>query len=166
MGLVVFPSLSCVQFFATPWTAAHQASLSFTIFPELSQTHVHWVSDAIQPSHPLLPSSPPAFNLSQHQGLFQWVNSSKQVVKLLELQLQHQSFQRVFRVDFLLDWLVSYPCIPRVSQESSPAPQFESINSLVLCLLYGPALASMHGYQKDHSLDYADLCQQSDVSAF
>ena len=70
--------------------------------------------------------SPPAFNLSQHQGLFQWVNSSKQVVKLLELQLQHQSFQRVFRVDFLLGWLVSSPCIPRVSQESSQAPSLKA----------------------------------------
>ena len=68
--------------------------------PEFAETHVHWVSDAIQPSHPL--SSPsPAFNLSQHQGLFQWVSSSPQVAKVLELQLWRQSFQRVFRVDFL-----------------------------------------------------------------
>ena len=57
-------------------------------FPELAQTHVHWVSDAIQPSPPLLSPSPPAFNLAQHQGLFQWVSSSHQVVKVLELQLQ------------------------------------------------------------------------------
>ena len=69
--------------------------------PELTQTHVHWVSDAIQPSHPLLSPSPPAFSLSQHQCLFQWVNSSHQVVKVLELQLQHQSFQRIIRTDFL-----------------------------------------------------------------
>ena len=62
-------------------------------FLELVQTHVHQVDDAIQPSHPLLPPSPPAFNLSQHQGLFQWVSSSHQVAKVLELQLQHQSFQ-------------------------------------------------------------------------
>ena len=61
-------------------------------FPELSQTHVHWVSDAIQPSHPLLSPSLPAFSLSQHQGLFQWVSSSHQVVEVLELQLQYQSF--------------------------------------------------------------------------
>ena len=65
-----------------------------------SQTHVHWVSEAIQPSHPL--SSPsPAFNPSQHQGLFQWVSSSLQVAKVLEFQLQHQSFQWTFRTDFL-----------------------------------------------------------------
>ena len=69
--------------------------------PALTQTHVHWISDAIQPSHPLSHPSPLAFNLSQHQGLFQWVGSSHQVVKDLELQLQHQSFQWMFRIDFL-----------------------------------------------------------------
>ena len=99
---------------------------------ELIQTHVHWVGDIIQPSHPLLSPSPPAFNISQHQGLFQWVSSSHQVAKLLELQLQHQSFQWIFRTDFLSDGLVGSPCSPRDSQESSPTPQFKSINSLVL----------------------------------
>ena len=69
--------------------------------PEFTQTHVHWVSDAIQPSHPLLSPSPQTFNLSQHQGLFKWVSSSHQVAKLLEFQLQHQSFQWIFRTDFL-----------------------------------------------------------------
>ena len=64
---------------------------------ELAQTHVHRVSDAIQLSHPLLSPSPPAFNLSQHQSLFQWANSSHQVAKVLEFQLQHQSFQWIFR---------------------------------------------------------------------
>ena len=59
---------------------------------ELTQTHVHQVNDAIQPSHPLSPPSPPTFNLSQHQGLFKWVSSSHQVAKVLELQLQPQSF--------------------------------------------------------------------------
>ena len=67
---------------------------------ELAQTHVHWVSDAIQLSHPLsFPS--PVFNLSQHQDLFQWVSPSDQVAKVLEFQLQHQSFQWIFRTDFL-----------------------------------------------------------------
>ena len=69
--------------------------------PEPTQTHVHWVGDAIQPSHPLLSSSPPIFNLSQHQGLFQWVSFSHQEAKVLEFQLQHQSFQRIFRTGFL-----------------------------------------------------------------
>ena len=69
--------------------------------PELAQTHVHWVSDAIQASHPPSPPSPLALNLSQRQGLLQWVSSSHQVAKVLELQLQHQSFQWIFTVDFL-----------------------------------------------------------------
>ena len=68
---------------------------------ELAQTCVHWVSDAIQPSHPLLSPSPLTFNLSQHQGPFQWVGSSHQAARVLEVQLQHQSFQWIFRVDFL-----------------------------------------------------------------
>ena len=64
-----------------------------------------------------------AFNLSQHQSLFKWVGSSHQVAKVLELQLQHQSFQWILRVDLLQDWLVWSPCYPRDSHESSPAPQ-------------------------------------------
>ena len=69
--MFVVQSLSGVRLFATPWTAARQTSLSFTISPEFAQTHVHRVGDAIQPSHPPSSPSPPAFNLSQHQGLFQ-----------------------------------------------------------------------------------------------
>ena len=91
---------------------------------EFVQTHVHWVSDAFQPSHPLLSPSPPALNLSQHRGLFQWVGSLHQLARVLELQLQHQSFQ----------WLVWSPCSPRDSQEYSPAPQFESISYSALNL--------------------------------
>ena len=91
-SLDVVQLLSCVRLFATQWTVAHQASLSFTV-SEFAETHVHWVSDAIQTSHPLWPPSPPALNLPQHQGLFRWVGSSYQVAKVLELQLQHQSFQ-------------------------------------------------------------------------
>ena len=74
--------------------------------PESTQTHVYWLGDAIQPSHPLSSPSPPALNLSQHQGLFQWVSSSHQVAKVLELQLQHQSFQWTPRTDlFRMNWL-------------------------------------------------------------
>ena len=69
--------------------------------PELAQTHVHRVGDAIQPSHPLSSPFPPFFNHSQHQGLFQWVNSSHEVAKVLEFQLQHQSFQWTPRTDLL-----------------------------------------------------------------
>ena len=133
---------------------------------ELTQTHVHWVGDAIQPSHPLSSPSPPALNLSQHQGLFRWVRFSHQVAKVLEFQLQHQSFQQVLRIDFLHDWLVWTPCSPRDLQESSPTPQFKSINSLALSLLYDLTFTSIHDYWKSHSFDNTDLCWQSDVSAF
>ena len=83
---------------STPGFPVHHQLLEFT------QTHVHRVGDAIQPSHPLLSPSPPAPNPSQHQGLFHWVSSSHEVAKVLEFQLQHQSFQwtsRTFRIDWL-----------------------------------------------------------------
>ena len=95
-------------------------------FPEFAQTHIHWVHDAISSS--VTPS--PALNLSQHQGLLHWISSSHQVAKVLEFQLHHQSFQWIFKTYFLEDWLVWSPCSPRDSQESSPTPQLESINSL------------------------------------
>ena len=116
--------------------------------PESIQTHVHWVGDAIQPSHPLLSPSPPAPNPSRHQGLFQWVSSSHQVAKVLEFQLQHQSFQSTL----LQNGLVGSPCSPRDSQESSPTPQFKSINSSALSFLYSPTLTFLHDYWKNHSL--------------
>ena len=96
---------------------------------ELAETHVHQVGDAIQPSHPLWSTSVPTFNLSQHPGLFHWVSSLYQVAKVLELQLQHQSFQWIFRVDFLKDWLV-WSCSLRDSQEFSPTPQFKSSDKM------------------------------------
>ena len=84
----------------------------------------------------------------------------------MAFQLQHQSFQRTPRTDLLYEGLVGSPCNPRDSQESSPTPQFKSINSSVLSLLYGPTLTSVHDHWKNHPFDYMDLCQQSDVSAF
>ena len=120
---------------------------------DLVQTHVHWVGDAIQPSRRLSSPSPPAFNLSQHQGLFKWASSLHQVAKVLEFQLQHQSFQWIFRTDFLEDWLVGSPCSPRDSQESSPTPQFNSINSLALSFLYSSTLTSIHDSWKNHTFD-------------
>ena len=112
--------------------------------PEPTQIHIHLVGDAIQPSHPLSFPSPPAFYLSHHQGLCKWANSSHQMAKILEFQLQRQSFQWIFRTDFLQDWLVWSPCSPRDSQESSPIPQFKSINSSVLNFLYSPTFTSIH----------------------
>ena len=119
---------------------------------EFTQTHVHRVSDAIQPSHPLLSPFPPTFNLSQYQGLFKWICSSHQVAKILEFQLEHQFFQRAPMTD-LQNGLVGSPCSPRDSQESSPTPQFKSISSSVLSFLYCPTLTSIHDYWKNHSLD-------------
>ena len=142
-------SLSRVRLFAIPWIAAHQASLSITNYRS-SLRLVHRVSDAIQPSHPLSSPSPPAPNPSQHQGFFQWVNSLHEVAKVLEFQLQHQSFQWISRTDFLngLIGLIGSPCIPRDSQESSPTQQFKSINSLALSFLYNPTLTSIHDHWK------------------
>ena len=129
---------------------------------ESTQTHVHCVGDAIHPSPPLSSPSPPASNPPQHQGLFKWVSSSHQVAKLLESQLQHQSFQWTPRTDLLYNGLVGSPCSQRDSQESSPTPQFKSINSLVLSFLYSPTLTSIHDHWKNHSL----ICWQSNVSDF
>ena len=114
--------------------------------PELTQTHVHWIDDAIQPSYPLSFPCPPTFNHSQNQGLFKWINSSHQVAKGLEFQLQHQSFQWISRIDLLQKGLLGSPCSPRDSQESSPAPQFKTISSSVLSLIYGPILTSIQDY--------------------
>ena len=104
-GLCSVQSLSCVRLCdpmncSTPGLPVHHQLLEFT------QTHVHRVGDAIQTSHPLSSPSPPAPNPSQHQGLFQWVNSSHEVAKVLEFQLQHQSFQWTPRTDLLEDGLV------------------------------------------------------------
>ena len=103
-------SHSCVLIFTTSWTEARQASLSIINSQSLPRLNVHQVSDAIQPSHPLSSPSPPAFSLSQHQGLFQWVSSSHQVVKVLELQ--HQSLTSYLR-RHLVHWksgVTTEPC--------------------------------------------------------
>ena len=100
-----FSQQSCPTFFnpmdySTPGFPVHHQ------LPELVQTHVACIGDAIQPSHPLSSPSPPTFKLSQHQDLFQRISSSHQVARVLEFQLQHQSFQWIFRTDFLEGWLV------------------------------------------------------------
>ena len=162
---VVVHSLSHVSLFATPWTVALQASLSFTI---------SWVcsnSCALdQWCHPNFLTSVPLFSscllLYQHQDLFQWVGRLHQVAKLLELQLQYQSFQWIFRTDFLSDCLVWFSCYPRDSQECSPTPQFKSINYSGLSFLYSRILTSRYNYWKHHRFDQIDLCWQSNVSAF
>ena len=92
---------------STPGLPVHHQLLEFT------QTHVHQVCDAIQPSHPLSSPSPPAPNPSQHQSVFQWINSSHEVAKVLEFQHYHHSFQRNPRADLLQNGLVGSPCSPR-----------------------------------------------------
>ena len=149
MFLVVVQLLSRVQLFATPWTAAHQASLSFTV----SQSLLKLTSiESVMPSnhHILSPPSLPSLNLSQHQGLFQRVGSSHQGTKVLELQLQHQSFQWIFRVEFPLGLtgLIS------LLSKSLLQHQFESINCKALSFLYAPPLTSVHDYWKNCTLDY------------
>ena len=102
-----------------PHESQHTRPPCLSPTPEI-QTQVHRVSDAIQPSHPMLSPSPPALSPSQHQGLF---------------QLWHHSVQRNPRADLLQNGLVGSPCSPKDSQESSPTPQFKSINFSVLSLL-------------------------------
>ena len=132
---------------STPGLPVHHQLLEFT------QTHVHRVSDAIQPSHPLMSPSPPAPSPSQHQGLFQCVTSSHEVAKVLKFQPQHHSFQRNPRADVLQNGLVGSPCSPRDSQEPSPTLHFKSINSLALSFLHSPNFTSIHDHWKNHSLD-------------
>ena len=153
--LQISQSITSVQFSSvaqsclTLWDSMDCSTPGFPVhhqLPELTQTQVHRVNDAILPSHPLLYPSLPAFNLPQQQGLYQWVSSSHQMAKLLEFQFQQQSFQWIFRTDFLYNGLVGSPCSPRDSQESSPTPQFKSINSSVLNFLYSPTITSTHKY--------------------
>ena len=119
--------------------AAHQASLSIT--NSWSLLRLVSIKLVMPSNHLILLSSPfPAFSLSHHQGLLQWVSSLAKV-----LEFQHQSFEWIFRTDFLWGWLVWSPYCPRYSQESSPTPQFKGINSSALSLLYGPTLTSIHG---------------------
>ena len=94
MDSVVVQLLSCVRLFCDPMDCSTWGFPVLHYLPELAQTHVHWVGDTIQPFHPLLLPSPPAFNLSQHQGLFQWVGSLFHIAKVLDIQ--HWSFQRIF----------------------------------------------------------------------
>ena len=141
------PTLCDPMIRSTPGLPVHHQ------LPEFTQTHVHPVGDAIQPSHPLSSPSPPAPNPSQHQSLFQWVNSLREVAKVLEFHLLHHSFQRTPRTDLLQNGLVGSPCSPRDFQESSPTPQFKSNNSLVLTFLHSPTLTSIHDYWKNHSLN-------------
>jgi len=163
-SLFVVQSLSHVWLFATPWTATMPGSPVLHHLPEFAQTHVHSAGDAIQPSPPL-PLSSFAFNLSQHQGLFQWVGCSHQVAKVLELQVWHQPFQWIFRIDYLYDWLVWFPCSPRDSSRvfSSTTVRRHQFFGTQPSLW---SLTCVHDYWKNHCFEYMDLCRQSNIFAF
>ena len=121
--------------------------------PEFTQTHIHWFGDTIQPPHPPLSPSPPTFNLSQHQGLFKWVSSSHLEAKVLEFQLQHQSFQWTpGLISFRMGWL-DLLAVQGTLKSLLQHPQFKNINSLTLSFLYSSILTSIHDHWKNHSLD-------------
>ena len=126
--------------------------------PEFTQTHVHWVGDAIQPSQPLSSPSPPAFNLSQHQGLFQWVSSLHQVGVSASASVLPMNIQGWFPFGWT-GWIFLQS--KGLLKKSYPTPQLKTISSSAFSLLYGPTLTSIHDYWKNHSFDYTDLCQQS-----
>ena len=157
--------LSSVWLFATPWTAASQASLSFIISRSLLQL---MSNESVMPSnhlflcHPLLllPSVFPSIRIFSHESALhiRWP-------KYWSLSFSISSSNEYSGlISFRIDWFDLLKC-SRDSQESSPTPQFKSINSLALNLLYGPTLTSIHDYWENHSFDYMDLCKQS-FSAF
>ena len=145
-------SLSRVRLFATPWTTACQASLSITNFRSLLKP---MSIESVMPSNHLilcrplllLPSIFPSIRVFSNESdlHIRWPN------KVMEFQLQHQSYQWTPRTDLLYDGLVGSPCSPRDSQESSPTPQFKSINSSALSFLYSPTLTSIYDYWKKQS---------------
>ena len=148
-------SLSHVWLFTTPWTAAHEASLSITNSWSLLKL---MSIELVMPSNHLILCCPllllplilPSIKVFSNESVLRirWPASASK-----EFQLQHQSFQWIFRTDFLQDGLVGSHCSPRDSQESSPTPQFKSINSLALSFLYSPSLTSIYDYWKNHSFD-------------
>ena len=134
--------------------------------PELAQTNVHWVSDAIQPSHPLLSPSLPAFNLSQHQGIFQWVSSSHQEAKVWSLNFSiSPSNEHPGLISFRIDWLdllAGQGTLKSLLQHHNSKASIPWPSAFFM----GPTLTSIYDFRKNHSFGYMDLCGQSDVSAF
>ena len=166
VNAIVVQLLSCVQLSATPQTAAHQASLSFTT----SRSLLKLMSiESMMPSNYRI--------LCCHLLLLALIFPSIRVFssgsalhirwpKYWSFSFSISPSNEIFRVDFLY-WLVWSPCCPlRDSQESFPAPQLESINFLALSFLYGPTLTTIDDYWKNHSFDYMDICWVSDVSPF
>ena len=164
IALLLFSHSRHVWLFVTPWTAAHQASLSFTISWSLLKL---MSVESVMPSNCLILCCPLLLLPSIFPSIRVFSNESVLLIRWLKYwTFSFSIFQWIFRTDFLYDWLVWSPCSSRGSQESFLGPQFKSIISSVLSLLYGPTLTSIHDYWKNHSFDYMGLCRQSDIATF
>ena len=165
-------SLSYVRLFVTPWTHSTPGLPVHHQFPEPTQTHVHWAVNAIQPSYPLSSPSPPALNLSQHQGLYQWVDCLYWIVFGCTRWPEYWSFSFSISpsneysglISFRIDWFDLFT-VQGTLKNLFKASQFKSINFLALSLLYGPPLTSVHDLLEKPRLWLYGLCRQSDVSA-
>ena len=164
MSFVIVQSWSHVELSAALWTAAHQVPLSSTM--SWSLVKLMSIESVMLSNHPilccpllLLPSIFPSIMVfsSESAIYIRWTS------KVLEVNFSINSSNEFSGLVSYTDW---FDLAVQVTQESSPAPQFKSINSLPLSLLYGPALSSVHDYCKSHNFDYTDLCLQNDVSAF
>ena len=174
LGRKVMINLSSVQFSSFAQSGLTLCNRMNCSMPGLhvhhnSQSSLRFTStESVMPSSYLIlccpfffcPQSLPVSKFFPMSQLFAWDGQSTGVLALA------YSFKRTPRADLLQNGLVGSPCNPRDSQETSPMPQFKSINSLALSFLYSPTLTSIHDYWKNHSLDYMDLCWQSNVSAF
>ena len=155
----------------TLWDPMDCSTSGFSVLhylPKFAQTHVRWVSDAIQPSHPLSSPSPPAFNRSQDQGLFQWVSSSVRWPKYWSFSFSISSSKECSGlISFRMDWLD----ILAVQETLKSVLQHHSLKaSTLLCSAFFMVQLShypvFHDHWKNHSFNYMHLCQQSDISAF
>ena len=156
-------SLSRVRLFVTPWTAAHQASLSITNSGSPLKP-MHWVGDAIQPSHPLLSPSPPAFSLSQHQSVLMsqfFATGGQSIGALASASVLPMNIQDLFPLG--LTGLISLQ--PKGLSRVLPGTTVWKHQFLGSQPLWSNSHI-LNDYWKNHSFDYTDLCQQSDVSAF
>ena len=163
----------CCSVALSCWTLCNPMDNSMLGFPvlhlllELAQTHVHWVSDAIWLSNHLILCHP----LLLLPSIFPTIRVFSNELALHSRWPKYWSFSFSISpsseysglISFRIDW---FDLVVQGTQESSPTPQFKSINSSALSLLHGPNLTSIHDYWKNHSFDYTDLCQQSDISAF
>ena len=164
---LLLSSCSVVSNFLQPHGLQHARLPCLSSYPEVCSNSCpssQWCHLAILSS--VLPLSSCLQSFPALGSFLQWVCSLHKVAKVLELHLQYQPFQWIFRTYFLQDRLIWSPCCPRDSQESFPIPQFKSVNWSVLSLFNCPTLTSVHDYWKKHSFEYMDLCWQSDVSAF